>query len=62
MIYGQNFSHTFTYSVQVGGQIPQTIANTAEVTTDSDDPSLIYGWSTHYLYLRYLTFLPFVES
>jgi len=62
VIYGQNFSRTFTYSVQVEGQIPQTIANTAEVTTDSDDPSLIYGWSTHYLYLRHLTLLPFLTG
>jgi hypothetical protein len=62
VIYGQNFSRTFTYTVQVSGQIPQTIANTAEVTTNSDDPSLIYGWSTHYLYLRHLTFLPFLTG
>ncbi|MBP8002599.1 MAG: DUF11 domain-containing protein [Chloroflexi bacterium] len=62
VIYGQYFSRTFTYTVQVGGQIPQTIANTAEVTTNSDDPSLIYGWSTHYLYLRHLTFLPFLTG
>ncbi|MEI2609564.1 MAG: hypothetical protein V9G20_13125 [Candidatus Promineifilaceae bacterium] len=59
VIYGQDFSRIFTYTVQVGGQIPQTIANTAEVSTNSPDPSLVYGWSTHYLYLRHLTFLPF---
>ena len=58
VIYGEDFSRTFTYTVQVGGEIPQTIATTAEVTTTSPDPSLVYGWSTHYLYLRYLTFLP----
>jgi len=58
VIYGENFSRTFTLTVEVGGQIPQTIAHTAEVTTTSPDPSLVYGWSTHYLYLRYLTFLP----
>lgn len=62
VIYGADFSRTFTYTVQVGGQIPQTIANTAEVTTSSPDPSLVYGWSTHYLYLRHLTFLPFIGA
>ena len=62
VIYGENFSRTFTYTVEVGGQIPQTIAHTAEVTTHSSDPSLVYGWSTHYLYLRQLTFLPFLTG
>jgi uncharacterized repeat protein (TIGR01451 family) len=62
VIYGQNYSRTFTYTVEVGGQIPQTIAHTAEVTTHSSDPSLVYGWSTHYLYLRHLTFLPFLTG
>ena len=60
VIYGENFSRIFTYTVEVGGQIPQTIAHTAEVATNSSDPSLVYGWSTHYLYLRRLTFLPFL--
>lgn len=58
VIYGQNYSRIFTYTVQVAGQVPQTIANTAAVTSNSPDPFLAYGWSTHYLYLRHLMYLP----
>ncbi|MCI0398017.1 MAG: DUF11 domain-containing protein [Chloroflexi bacterium] len=55
---GNAYSHTFTYQTTVAGQVPETIVNTAVARSDSPDPALAWVWSSHYLYVRWQTFLP----
>jgi hypothetical protein len=55
------YQRTFSYTAVVGGQVPETIANTAVASSSSPDPALAYVWSTHYLYLRWQTYLPLVQ-
>lgn len=52
------YSHTFSYEAVVNAPVPETVANTAVVTSSSLDPALAYAWSTHYLYVRQQLFLP----
>lgn len=52
------YRRTFTYQAVVHGQPPQVIANTAVVRSSAADPALAHAWSTHYLSLRFQTFLP----
>ncbi len=55
---GNAYSRTFSYEAVVTAPVPETIANTAVVTSSSPDPALAYAWSTHYLYVRQQLFLP----
>lgn len=59
-LLGADNDHTrlFTYQVVVWGQIPEVIPSTVFVQSDSGDPILNYQWATHYLYMRWLTYLP----
>lgn len=52
------YSRTFSYEAVVTAPVPETIVNTAVVTSSSFDPALAYAWSTHYLYVRRQLFLP----
>ncbi len=52
------YSRTFSYEAVVNATMPQTIANTAFATSGSDDPALAFVWSTHYLHVRWQTYLP----
>lgn len=53
-----DYSRTFSYAVRVDGRVPETIANTAVIRSSSPDPDLAYAWATHYLAVRWQTFLP----
>lgn len=53
------FQRTFTYDAVVHAQVPQTIVNTAVVTTNN---SAIHAWATHYLQVRWQTYLPFLRN
>jgi uncharacterized repeat protein (TIGR01451 family) len=59
---GSAYSRTFSYEAAVRAAVPETIANTAFYRSDSTDPTLARGWSTHYLYVRQQTFLPVVHA
>ncbi|HFQ94301.1 MAG TPA: DUF11 domain-containing protein [Anaerolineae bacterium] len=52
------YARTFRYAVRINGRVPETIANTAVIRTNSPDPDLAYAWDTHYLAVRWQTFLP----
>lgn len=52
------YSRIFSYEAVVNAPVPETIANTAVVTSSSPDPALATAWSTHYLYVRRQLFLP----
>lgn len=52
------YSRTFSYEAVVNAPVPETIASTAVVTSGSPDPALATAWSTHYLYVRWQTYLP----
>jgi hypothetical protein len=56
------YSRTFSYQAVTSGQPPQTVTNTAIARSSSADPGLQYLWSTHYLSLRYLSYLPLEVS
>jgi uncharacterized repeat protein (TIGR01451 family) len=62
MLFGANntYRRTFSYEATVNGQVPEMITNTAVATSTSDDPSLANAWATHYLYVRWQTYLPFL--
>lgn len=53
-----DYSRTFSYEAVVNASVPETIASTAVVTSSSPDPALAIAWSTHYLYVRWQTYLP----
>jgi hypothetical protein len=53
-----DYSRTFSYQALVNAPVPETIASTAVVTSSSPDPALATAWSTHYLYVRWQTYLP----
>lgn len=52
------YSRTFSYEAVVNAPVPETIATTAVVTSSSPAPALATAWSTHYLYVRWQTYLP----
>ena len=56
-----DYRRTFSYEAVVNAQVPETIASTAVATSSSDDPALAHVWSTHYLYVRLQTYLPFLR-
>lgn len=58
----RDYHRTFSYRAIVNGQVPETITNTAVATSSSADPALASVWSTHYLYVRRQTYLPFVSA
>lgn len=54
------YTRTFSYEAVVNAAVPETVVSTAVVTSSSPDPALTPAWSTHYLYVRYQTYLPLV--
>ncbi len=62
VLFGNDYTRTFTYDAIVIAQVPETIVNTAVVTTDSLNPAFAKAWSTHYLSVRHQLFLPFAAS
>ncbi len=56
-----DYRRTFSYKAIVNAQVPETVVNTAVATSSSDDPALAHVWSTHYLYVRLQTYLPFLR-
>ena len=58
VLFGKDFTRTFTYKAIVNAQVPETVVNTAVYTSDSPDPYLAHQWSTHYLPVRHLQYLP----
>lgn len=56
-----DYTRTFSYEAIVNGQAPETIASTAVAESSSADPALARVWSTHYLYVRRLTYLPLIQ-
>jgi len=56
-----DYRRTFSYEAVVNAQVPETIASTVVATSSSDDPALAHVWSTHYLYVRLQTYLPFLR-
>jgi hypothetical protein len=43
------------------GQVPETIINTAAATSSSPDPTLANVWASHYLYVRWQSYLPLMH-
>ncbi len=54
------YSRTFSYEAVVNAPVPETVTSTAIAASSSPDPALAYVWSTHYLYVRWQTYLPLV--
>ncbi len=52
------YARTFSYEAVVNAPVPETVVSTAVVTSSSPDSELSYAWSTHYLYVRWQTYLP----
>lgn len=53
-----DYSRTFSYEAMVNAQVPETITSTAVAASSSGNPALAHTWSTHYLYVRWQTYLP----
>lgn len=53
-----DYRRTFSYEALVNAQVPETVTSTAVAASSSGDPALAYTWSTHYLYVRWQTYLP----
>ena len=56
------FTRIFSYKAVVNALAPETVVNTAFLSSDSPDPALSRSWSSHYLYVRQQTFLPLFLS
>ena len=56
------YTRTFSYGAVVNAAVPETVVSTAVVTSSSPDSGLSYAWSTHYLYVRWQTYLPLVQG
>ena len=50
-----------TFSAHVDATVPETIVTTTVAMSDSADPALAYAWSTHYLPVRWQTYLPVIR-
>ena len=61
-LFGKDYTRTFTYDAIVNAQVPETVVNTAVYTSDSPDPYLAGQWSTHYLAVRHLLYLPLFSN
>ena len=57
-----DYSRTFSYEATVNGTVPETIAATAVATSSSRNPALAHVWATHYLYVRWQTYLPLLQA
>lgn len=53
-----DYSRTFSYEAIINAQVPETITSTAVAASSSGNPALAHTWSTHYLYVRWQTYLP----
>jgi len=53
-----DYRRTFSYEAVVNAQVPETITSTAVAVSSSGNPALAHTWSTHYLYVRWQTYLP----
>lgn len=64
VLFGErnNYRRTFSFAAIVEGQVPETIANTVYVTSNSSEPALADVWATHYLYVRWQTYLPLLRA
>lgn len=60
-LLGTNYSKTLTYTAKVEAQVPEIVASTVTVNSDSSDPTVNHVWATHYLSVREQLFLPFVQ-
>ncbi|MBK8989844.1 MAG: DUF11 domain-containing protein [Chloroflexi bacterium] len=56
-----DYRRTFSYEAIVNAQVPETITSTAVAVSSSGNPALAHAWSTHYLYVRWQTYLPFLR-
>lgn len=56
-----DYQRTFSYQAMVNAQVPETIISTAVASSSSDNPALAHVWSSHYLYVRLQTYLPFLR-
>jgi len=57
-----SYTRTFSYEAVVNAAVPETVVSTAVVTSSSPDSELSHAWSTHYLYVRWQTYLPLVQG
>lgn len=57
----QPYQRTFYYQTVVQAAVPATLAQTAAVHSSSPDPMLAFTWDTHYLAVRWQTYLPVVS-
>ncbi|MGH2536255.1 MAG: hypothetical protein ACRDHL_02555, partial [Candidatus Promineifilaceae bacterium] len=64
VLFGENndYWRSFSFAATVSGQAPETIVNTATATSSSGDPVLAHAWSSHYLYVRWQTFMPVLPA
>jgi len=58
---GNAYQHTFRYTALVTAPAPENVVNTVHAVTDSPDPTLQELWSTHYLLVRRLSYLPLIR-
>jgi hypothetical protein len=56
-----DYRRTFRFAAVVNGQVPETIINTAAATSSSPDPALANVWASHYLYVRWQSYLPLLH-
>lgn len=56
------YTRTFSFEALVNAQVPETITSTAVATSSSANPALAHIWSTHYLSVRWQTYLPFLVT
>lgn len=59
---GQPYQRIFRYQAIVQATVPDTLAQTATVRSSSPDPTLTFTWDTHYLAVRWQTYLPMVNG
>jgi hypothetical protein len=58
---GNPYYRTLSYSARVTGQVPQTIPTTVVARSSSPNPALSFAWSTHYLLVREMVYLPLAK-
>jgi hypothetical protein len=56
-----DYRRTFRFAAVVNGQVPEIIINTAAATSSSPDPALANVWASHYLYVRWQSYLPLLR-
>jgi hypothetical protein len=55
------YRRTLSYTALVTAPAPENVINTVHAVTDSPDPTLQELWSTHYLLVRRLSYLPLLH-